>query len=306
MLDALRAGCLCLVAALLLLDSAIAQDAKPAAGAPRPPAGEMDWALRLAKEGDLVAYRGVADMNQAGMGAGAMMYPAPSAAGFVAALITHGLLLESVKSSQKTKLQEDADKVLVPYRGVLGAYAARDLMRSGLAHCRAGRNRRAIEAAEGAGADWLVETQPVFSLTQDQRAIILDAVVTLFAPGAPASPAHQVVVRVVSDPGPETEPVTFWTGADGEKLRTESARLLAQSLDIGLAEIAAGPPQGAAVHRTFRYREGGIERMERAQLVAERCGRLTLRTLRGALMSVPASNAPPPDGACGEAAPAKG
>jgi hypothetical protein len=40
-------------------------------------------------------------------------------------------------------------------------------------------------------------------------------------------------------------------------------------------------------HRTFRYPEGGVEKMERAQLVEAHCGRALLRTLRGWLMSVP-------------------
>ncbi len=33
--------------------------------------------------------------------------------------------------------------------------------------------------------------------------------------------------------------------------------------------------------------EGGTERIERAQVLHEQCGRLMIKTLRGALMSVP-------------------
>jgi hypothetical protein len=42
-----------------------------------------------------------------------------------------------------------------------------------------------------------------------------------------------------------------------------------------------------APHRTVRYRLGGEERMERAQVLSERCDRLLIRNLRGWLMSVP-------------------
>ena len=48
--------------------------------------------------------------------------------------------------------------------------------------------------------------------------------------------------------------------------------------------------------RTHRYLQGSVERAERAQRLAGDCARAVLRTLRGALMSVPLR--PPDDGAC--------
>jgi hypothetical protein len=286
----LRAACL---AAALHSAAAAANDAPPA---PRPPA-DFDWALRLAKDGELVSYRGVVDANDSGLGAGGILYPAPSAAGFIAAVITHGLMVEALKSNQKSKAQEEADKVLAPFQAVLGAYGARDLMREALGHSRAGRNRRAVEAAEAAAGDWLVDSLSVFSLTQDQRAIVVDSVVSLYAPQAPAAPARQMVVRVVSDPRTDGDPAAFWSA----NLRTESARLFAQALDLGLAEAAAGAAPETR-HRTLRYLEGGAEKMERAQLLAEQCGRMVMRTLRGAILSAPASSPAADAPACAEPA----
>jgi hypothetical protein len=45
--------------------------------------------------------------------------------------------------------------------------------------------------------------------------------------------------------------------------------------------------------RTIRYLEGTAEKMERAQLINEHCGRLLIKTLRGSLMSVPAKASAP-------------
>ncbi|MBC7957340.1 MAG: hypothetical protein H7Y33_15890 [Cytophagales bacterium] len=70
-------------------------------------------------------------------------------------------------------------------------------------------------------------------------------------------------------------------------LRHESALLLAESVDLVLAELAKGPDATELSQKTIRYPEGGGEKMERAALVGERCDRVLLKTLRGWLMSVP-------------------
>ena len=55
-----------------------------------------------------------------------------------------------------------------------------------------------------------------------------------------------------------------------------------------MALSAMAPAQRAeAPQRTVRYRQGNAERIERAQVLAERCDRLLLRNLRGWLLSVP-------------------
>ncbi|MDR1461879.1 MAG: hypothetical protein LBI68_01895, partial [Azoarcus sp.] len=43
-------------------------------------------------------------------------------------------------------------------------------------------------------------------------------------------------------------------------------------------------------HKTIRYWEGGIKKVERAQQLGEYCRRTVIRTLRGGLMIVPAEH----------------
>jgi hypothetical protein len=50
----------------------------------------------------------------------------------------------------------------------------------------------------------------------------------------------------------------------------------------------ARKPADEGVFRTVRYQEGGAEKIERAQVLEQQCGRTVLRTLRGWLLSVPA------------------
>ena len=142
-------------------------------------------------------------------------------------------------------------------------------------------------------------------MTQDRRALVLDNVVHIFSPGSTTG-AYAQTVRVISAPLPEptprtetTEPtrtaedetVSLWLAMQGHRLTDESAALFAESLEIALEESLKSAIGDKTPHQTFRYAEGGSERMERAQLVSERCGRRLIRTLRGWLMSIPVAGA---------------
>lgn len=246
------------------------------------------WALRIPAAEKLV-YRGLLNLDHAGVGNSAgMVYPAPNAAGAIAALITHGLILESAKSQQRNAQEEAANQVLQPYRAVLDGYGPEELMQRG-------REKMATEGDKyllpprtiPEPSAWVVESAPVFFLTQDQRALVLDNTVYIQAPNAPAESAQRQSVRVVSNPTLADDASEYWLKEGGERLKAESAALLASSLDIALAELKEPAASPALPYRTVRYREGGSEKMERAQIVRESCGRSLIRNLRGYLMQVP-------------------
>jgi hypothetical protein len=242
------------------------------------------WSLRLPKE-EAVVYRGVVNFDSAGTRGGAFMYPAAGAAGLLAAVITHGVIVESQKTSQKNAMQETADRVLAPYRGVLDGFKHRELMQKALDKAGWGSARKLIEPSEPKGAEWIVESQPTFSMTQDHRALVLDNAVSVHRPGAAA--AHQATIRVVSRPRTAEDPQLAWTESEGAELKDESASLLAHSLELALRDASAAAAAGDVGFKTIRYREGEAEKMERAQVVSQGCERQVLRTLRGWLMSVP-------------------
>ncbi len=254
---------------------------------PQPMGKDSNWSLRLPKD-DKVVYRGVVSFDGAGAGSAQIMYPAPNAVGMLAAVLTHGAIVGSMRDSQKDKLQEAADKVLLPYQSILGTYKHQELMRRGLEKTLTGGSKKLVQSSEKPGADWFVESAPVFSITQDQTAIILDNSISIYAPNAPSAAAYQNTVRVVSLAKDGTDLASFWTASDGEKLKEESASLLAESLDIVLSEMTRGPSKGNSPYKTVRYFEGTTEKMERGQLISERCGRALIKTLRDGLMSVPA------------------
>ena len=246
---------------------------------------ELALALRVPSS-ETVIYKGIVN-NDSLSGAGQMMYPAPNAAGFIVAIITHGILLESTKNTEKEQQQTQADQVLLPYRPVLNSYQYRSLMQAGLAKMPANSNIRLAEVSEKPGSGWLIESSPVFFLTEDQSAIVLDHAVLIYRPDA-SEPAYQNTVRVVSKrKDAPTDIQGFWIANQGEKLKEESANLFAQSLELTLNDMSTELNAGNNPQKTVRYLQGRTEKMERGQVIRESCDRIVIKNLRGWIMSLP-------------------
>jgi len=238
-----------------------------------------------------VAYRGMPEFEGAGLNTAPMMYVAPGGLiGLLAAVAVHGAISDSVLSGQKDKIREEADKVLVPYQAVLQRVTHRVLIERALPKVAHGASRAFIDAGEALPDAWVIESTPVFMITRDHRALVLDNAIVVKGPGSPAV-RYQGLVRVVASPRTlATEPADLphpWLADDGRLLAEESSSLFAESLDIVLAELAKGPRAAEPTQKTVRYAEGGLDRMERGTLLVDGCDRVLLKTLRGGLMSVP-------------------
>lgn len=243
------------------------------------PSSLPQWVLRLPST-DPVAFKGVENFDSAGVGSGSMAYPAPNAAGLLAAVIAHSLINEAAKNAQKAKLREEADRILTPYRSVLSKYTHAELARS-------------VKPPSGPARDtWQIDSVPVFALTQDQTALVLDNEVSVKASGVPI---YEGVIRVVSAPVAEPDPVAHWNRAGGAALRLLAGDLLRESIELAASRAANTLPLGAGKQQTFRYYEGKTSKVERATLLIDGCARRVLLTLRETLMSVPVSAAA---GAC--------
>jgi hypothetical protein len=290
-----QAGVWVLVLALALppLQARAADEPLAAGVLRRPVPADTGWLVR-APAADKVAYQGVASFEDATMGRYGMLYPAPNLVGLLAAVVAHGVVSGAVQDKKRAAIREAADKVLAPYQPTLDTITHSTLLPQGLAKTRRGAGKTVVPAGEAETRQWLVETIPVYSMTQDQRALVLDNALVVRGPEAGAPVVYQNVVRVVSAPlpaGDDKPPVAgAWLADDGRLLKEVSADLFAESFDLMLGELAQGPqaqPAEDKPHKTVRYLEGGTVKMERATPVLERCDRAVLKTLRGWLMSVP-------------------
>jgi hypothetical protein len=247
---------------------------------------DAEWCLRPLSE-PLVAFRGLEAADPNTLGSGAMLYPAPSAGAFVAAIATHSAIVSGVRAKHAREHAEAANKVLEPYQAVLGSFKSQELEDRTLdALTSDGAKSLACSASHTASA-WIIDNAPVFFMTQDQTALVLDNVVTVHPPGTPNTTVYRSAVRVVSPHLSADAPAATWLADDGAKLKTESIALFGQSLDIALRVAAGDPVPSDAPFKSFHYYEGASDKVERAQLVSETCGRLLLKTLRATFLSVP-------------------
>lgn len=244
------------------------------------------WIVRL-PEIETIDYRGIVNLDSAGNGVGGMLYPAPNLVGLLAAVVTHGILNESSKSSQKTEMQLNADRFLLPYQETLLSFRQRELAQSGLERTSI-KGSRLLAFPEKITNEWVIEANPIFFVTSDENAIILDNAITLSQMGADPSTAFMTVIRVISSPKSDATLSKFWMTEKGEKIKEESINLYAQSLEIALMEFNQRGSDDGIPYKTIRYREGSVEKMERGKLISQRCNRMLIKTLRGHLMSVPA------------------
>lgn len=235
-----------------------------------------------------VVFRGMVDPDKSGgSSAYQMAYPGGAGlAGFFVAIATHGALEESSKSTRRTKEQEAADKVLDSFGDAITGFTNKELMQLALDRLSIKGASKLIEASDTSNSGWVVESAPVFGISQDKSAIVLDVALTVYSQNAPSAGRYQNTIRVVSNPrvAPEADV------SDAQKamqIRQDSVDLFAHSLKIVLRELALEPTGGTEVQKTFRYQEGTVTKMERGQLLIEGCNRLLIKTLRGWLMSVP-------------------
>lgn len=234
----------------------------------------------------LVAFHGLPNFDGAGSSGMPMLYPAPNVAGMLAGVITHGLLMSGGRDREKATIREEADRVLLPYQADLAQFRHDDLLHAALAQVQvAGPRRLAPSSAVAAAGETAVDSVPVFYMTQDRRALVLVNTISVRPAGASAPVTK--MVRVVSAPR-ERDPASGWINGDKNLLREASVAMQARALDIALADHAV---PASTPFRTVRYEEGGSERMERAQVIAEQCDEVLMRTLRGEWMAVPRKSA---------------
>jgi hypothetical protein len=271
-----------LMPALLVVPAPAVAQTPPAAPTWSATPGE-GWALIWPVDQPKIAFQGVVNLDQAGVQHGGILYQGGAGlAGLLVQVLAHAAITNAARSSQKNTLQDEADKVLSDYRSAIDGFAPDDLLRRTTALLRAS----APELRDAGAARWAVEVLPIFRMTQDRRALIVDSVVTVRATDA-VDVVRRVAVRVVSDPLLAEGAAERWATDEGEPLKRESTKLLAQAVELSLSDIAGRWDASAAPQRTIRYDEGGDERVERAQVLDQGCSRSLVRTLRGDLMSVP-------------------
>jgi len=281
---------LTLVGAALLAGSAWGASATPAALPELRSILQTGFALKAAVVEDRVQFHGSLEDDGSGGHSSSMLYQMPAGAGvggLLAAILTHGAISEGARKASMAKALNAADQVLTPYQDVLQKLSQQELMKAALDSLSDSVERQMAQADAPVTSAWLIESEPIFLLTQDQRAIVLEHNVVIRNVARPDF-VFQTTVRVVSDPIAADEARETWLRDDGQALRQASTRLYAHSLHVLLQQLGRAPAADAQPRfKTFRFSEGGARKFERAQLLSLACARAVVRTLRGTLLSIP-------------------
>ncbi len=268
-------------------ETVIAEDATKLVSLSLPLKGNDKWLLKLPSDGTVV-YHGVYSFDEAGTGMGnGMLYPAPSVAGLVAAIVTHGLLISSAKSEQKNKLQMSADQVLSSYENILSNFKYTELLQRTVEKVSANPNLEHIKISAYSDSNIVIESSPTFMLTQDKKTIIVNDDVVIHLLGQKPEIIYKNSIRVISTAEGSSDPTSYWTSNDGENIKDVSAQLHAQSIDIAFRSFLAAKSAESEPYQTIHYSEGLSDKIERAQIISKDCDRVLIRNLRGMLISAP-------------------
>ncbi len=217
-----------------------------------------------------------------------MLYPTGGLGilGLAMGVMVHAGLEGAKQSGERTAAQEAADRVTEPYRPQVAEWSQKDLW--GEALTIGVQGVRSIDKGTVDPARGLLEMRPTLVITQDQRALLLENQILVRRAGRHQDAPWPLKVTVVSAPQGADKTRESWLADRGALLKGQLAVLLRESLKVVLHQLAAPVADVAAVRqRTVRYMQGGEERVERAQVVVQGCGRYLLQTLRGDFLSVP-------------------
>lgn len=233
-----------------------------------------------------VAFQGQVDDASANETGGAMLYPAPSFIGLLVGIATHGAIVGAEQSRKQSATQKAADQVLEPFKPVLDDFLYSELVQRGVSDLGISGPVQVHGLDQHEEKQWVVESQPLFILSQDKSVLILENTVAVYAADAPKTQRYTNVIKVVSPASTDADLAAMWSANQGEALKQLSTNLFTHSLALALRELDGSLDATQHTTKTFRYTEGNIKRMERAELLLT-CNRSVVRTLRGWLVSVP-------------------
>ena len=252
-----------------------------------------------------VVFQGQYNFDDIDLKTDPVLYPGDSAAVFFAAIIAHAYTADAIKSGAMSQVQENANRVLMPYQRYLQKFENDELVSCVINNVNNQydfqiskfQNKKVSPGKSSPGksplgkspSGWLLKSEPVFYMTQDQRELILKHVMYVYRMSAPEVVVHKNIIEVSSARTDESRPLDFWVYKN--KLPAISSELYAKSIKLFIDDMIS--PDGAHSNnpqKTFRYTQGGVKMFERGTLIENECGQTTMRTLRGWIKSFPSKN----------------
>ena len=244
---------------------------------------------------EVVSFAGLANYDELSVGGGSgVLYPGGHPAVFLASVLAHAGTVEAIKESKRSAIEENANKVIVPYIPFLKEFKYQQLLKeatNSLVDSETNSHHQGFkEDTESiASGQWIMESSPKFFMLQDSGALILQNSIALYENAEKPQIVYQNVVEVISLPYQGENPERYWMENNGERIATISRELMTDSMSIAIND-ALKEQIHESQQQTFRFYQEGKKTYERGNLIAADFDRLTIRTLRGWIKSVPIIN----------------
>ncbi|SFD84650.1 hypothetical protein SAMN04489710_10733 [Paracidovorax konjaci] len=243
-----------------------------------------EWSASVVPAGP-VTLKAELNVDEVGIAASDMVYPAPGVAGLIVAIVTHGVIMSAAQKEQLAQKQREVDEKLAAYQPLLADFDTQRLLSDSFQDL-ASNEKEGARIADEKSAGLIVESTPEFFVSLDERALVLINKVSVRPAGAGSDPVYQNIVKIVSDPIKGAEPQQAWVAENGRLLKRQATWLLSESIGISKS-MAKHDAAAKGAEKTYRYSHGGIQKMERAKYISGDCKRTLVMTLRGTLLSVP-------------------
>jgi hypothetical protein len=230
---------------------------------------------------------------------GPMLYPAANGGMFIASIITHAVLEQSMDDAEKSRLEEQSNAVLTRYASVISNFSTSALLEDSLELIQLDGQFSLVKANHPFDEkelatnenQWIIRSEPIFYMAQDEQSILLKNRIAVYSNNQQKMPIYQNIAEVIStDDIQSNQDNNYWLDGEPVNLQRVSIELFSESIEMVMADLISKLSGPHDQEKTFKFDQGGKISYERGVLVAKNDERTTIRTLRGWLKSVPSDS----------------
>lgn len=232
-----------------------------------------------------VDFRGVYDFDS-NIDYGPVTYVGDAGMGGVAVqLLAQALITSSAQEKKLADQQASADRVLEPYLYMLDGFQQTDLVHD--------HDKYFFDVLPSDPEDedkgLVLQSLPIFFMSQNEREISLKHIVSVYAEDR-ETVLYRNLIEVVHEPIELEEPIDYFILNDGENLKYYSNSMFRHSLAMVVADVLNEYDNDGLEAKSIRFTQNDASRFERGWEIGRDHEKVTIRNLRGWLISYPVSS----------------
>jgi len=226
--------------------------------------------------GKSLDFRGVYDSRNA-VDHGSVLYAGDAGVGgLLAQVLVHAAISKNAQNAKLSQQQLEANAVLAPMQPMLEGINQTILIHDSEGYHFSSNN----------SADIVLESQPIFFISQNMRSISLKHKVKAHQLDT-SKTLYENSIEVLSSDLDAEEPYELLGSDDGARLKEIAKNLYEYSLSLAVADIKGEYQSGDSKQKSFRVYQGDKLRVERGASVDQGQDKSVIRNLRGWLVAFP-------------------